>query len=295
MTKAKQIAALAKPATFADLARDFLARPWLLESVSWGAVALSAGLAAVGVAGLVGMESTLAKLGTFVLVAGTVLTETAATRLPTHAERHWRANSKLKAAAVLAGFAVLTGWNLIAGHFGMVAIDRAGVADKREPLVAAAAATDSARTTAEEALAAFDAETERRSVSNAAALRGAFESGYVTASARAINGADAERETRRAGLAAAVSQTRAADRTAYAALAAAPTGRPDFELWAFAIVLELLKGALVWFASAAGAASAPLAARVADPRLLSPAARRQLKSECASMLARLRHMEAAAA
>ena len=65
----------------------FLATPWLLAGVSWGAIALSCALAAVGVAGLVGFGSWLARLGTAILIVGTLLTEVAASRLPLHAEK----------------------------------------------------------------------------------------------------------------------------------------------------------------------------------------------------------------
>lgn len=278
------------------------ARPLLMETVSWGAIALSTVLAAVGVAGIIGWESWLAKLGTGILIGGTLLTEIAASRLPVHAERRIREGGLpgwAKGAAVIAGFGVLTAWNVIAGHFGMAAIDGAGVADKRAPIERAAAIADADRETAEEALAAFDAAATAQRDALAAGLRGAFESGYVTAASRSLrsdDGADAAREER-AALARDVARTRAADRAAEAELARAPTGRRDIELWAFAIVLELLKGALVWFATASRAvvASAPMARRDVDLKTLLPAERRELKRWCASTMASLRHIEAARA
>lgn len=295
----------AKPATFADHARAYFSRPWLLETVSMGAVALSVGVAAVGVAGLVGFDSPLAQLGTFIIVAGTVLTETAATRLPVHAEARWREGSRIKAGAVGVGFAVLTVWNLMAGHMGMVAINEAGVADKRQPLVEAAAEADAARETAEEALANFDAETERQGERMASVLRGAFENGYVTSGARAARDDATARTEQRQELAAAVAVARSEDRRAEAALAAAPAGRPDHELWAFAVVLELLKGALTWFATAAAGAAtvAGIAAfrglkqkvTAADLLALPAEQRRALKQQAASIMAAMRFAEAARA
>lgn len=291
-----------KTAMFARVKGVVDARPALMETVSWGAILCSTALAAVGVAGIVGWESDLAKLGTIILIGGTLLTEVAASRLPVHAERRFRepgAASKFKGLAVVAGFGVFTAWNVIAGHFGMAAIDGAGVADKRAPLERAAAIADANRETAEEALRAFDEETARQQDGLAIALRGAFEAGYVTAGSRSARSANADtsRAERREALAGSVARNRAADRAAEAELARAPTGRADVELWAFAAVLELLKGALVWFVTAArGAAPGPAApSRNSDLKALTPAARRALKKDCASILAKLRHMEAARA
>jgi len=225
-------------------------KPWLMESVAGGAVLLSAGLAAVGVAGIVGVASPLAIAGTGVLIAGTLLTEIAASRLPVHAEARASEGNRAKAGMVGLGFLALTGWNVTAGHMGMVAINDAGVADKRAPIERLALEAEAARITAEEALAAFDARTERQAEVMASGLRGAFEGGYITSGTRALNSASSEREAQRAPLAQEVASTRAADRQAQAQLSAAPTGRPDYELWLFAGILELLKGALVWFAAA---------------------------------------------
>lgn len=270
-------------------------KPSLLQTVSWGAVGLSATLAAIGVAGLVGADSPLAAIGSAIIIAGTLLTEIAAARLPVEAERRWIEN-RPKGAAVALGFLALTGWNVAAGHLGMVAIDSAGVANAREPLALAAAEADAARTTAEEALAAFDAETERQQDGMAAALRGAFESGYVSAGARSVRTmADPGRETRRGALAATVATARTADAVAEAKLAAAPTGRADLELWAFALILEILKGALAWFSTGI-ARNIPMGTQIdAHPASLSPLERRALKSRCASILATIRHLEAARA
>ena len=131
----------------------------------------------------------------------------------------------------------------------------------------------------------------------AAALRGAFESGYVTAGARSMRTmADPGREARRATLAGSLADARSADAVAETKLAAAPTGRADLELWAFALVLELLKGALAWFATGARVGSRERTDLTGlDPRTLGPADRRALKSRCASILATIRHLEAARA
>lgn len=279
---------------------EFRGKPWLMESVSWGGVGLSAVLAGVGVIGLVGFESTLARIGSGILLGGTVLTEIAAARLPVHAQRRFAeggVSGVVKGCSVVLGFGALTAWNVIAGHFGMVAIDSASVNDVRAPLERAAAEADAARETAEEALAAHDAEAREERESMALALRGAFESGYITSSSRNAREAAGDRAERRVDLAQAVTDARGSDRVAERALAAAPSPRPDLHLWLFACVMELIKGALVWFSTAGerkrstqGASLGPISG---DPRSMSAAERRELKSRCASVLATIRHMEAA--
>lgn len=244
------------------------ARPVLMESVSAGAVILSAGLAAIGVSGLVGWNSELAIAGSVALIAGTLLTETAAARLPVHAEARAREpglGGKLKAMAAVGGFIVLTGWNVTAGHMGMKAIDNAGRADALRPL---SAALEAAR--AEEG-AAVAAEAAAREAAYQSAKRwhesmAAVPAGWLRAGDRRQREADAAAERQAAAVANAASVTAAAKAKRQAseeAIAALPPPRPDRELWGFTLVLELLKGLLVWFATAAERRSSrPLAARV---------------------------------
>lgn len=272
---------------------------WLLEGVSWGGIALSVVLATVGVAGMVGFDSFLARVGSAVLVAATVLTEVAAARLPLHAQRRFSEGGWTKGSLVVCGFIGLTCWNLIAAHFGAVAIDAAALQDRRAPLERAAAEADAARETAEETLSAFDAETRLQSEQMGLALRGAFESGYVTAAGRSARETSADRAERRVELAQAVSDARAEDRAAERALEAAPQPRPDLHLWLFALTLELIKGALVWFSTAGErrtngkSKGTSHSISHSDPRSMSPAERRELKRWAASTLATLRHLEAA--
>lgn len=274
-------------------------RPWLMHAVSAGGVGLSAALAGVGVCGLVGFASPLAVVGSVILILATLLAEIAASRLPLHAQRRFSEGDWIKGLAVGAGFCALTAWNVIAGHFGMQAIDAASVRDVRAPLETAAASADAARETAEEALAAFDAETRQQNESMGLALRGAFESGYVTSAARNAQAASESRSERRVGLAQAVSDARAADRAAERALEAAPRPRADIELWLFAGILELIKGALVWFSTASErrlrGQNVLQCNTQSDPRLMSPSERREAKRAAASMLATLRHLERAMA
>ena len=284
--------------------RISIEKPWLMESVSWGGIGLSAVLAGVGVCGLVGFESPLAKIGSAILIGGTVLTEIAAARLPVHAQKRFAEGGWFKGSIALFGFAGLTAWNVICGHMGMVAIDHAALQDRRAPLERAAAESDAAREVAEETLDEFDAETRRQSEQMGVALRGAFESGYVTAAARNARESSNDRAERRVSLSQVVTDARGADRAAERALAAAPSPRPDRDLWGFAIILELIKGALVWFATASerrvsyARNTSVLQCNTklpADPRSMSAAERRELKRWAASTLASIRHLEAARA
>lgn len=221
----------------------------LMEGVAFGAVVVSAGLAGIGVSSIVGWESELAVAGSLALIAGTLFTELAASRLPVQAESRFREGRKVVGGIVVAGFLALTGWNVVAGHMGMVAINAAGVADKRAPLEAAAAQADARRIAAEDAVTAFDAATDRQADLWRDGLRG-VDPRFVSAGTRRMQAAAdaaAERDRERMALVEARAEAQAEDRAAEAAIAAAPTGRPDHELWAFALILELLKGALVWF------------------------------------------------
>ncbi len=222
-------------------------RPWLMEGVAWGGVILSTGLGAIGVSGLVGWASALAIAGSVALIGGTLLTETAASRLPVHADARYREKAWVKGTLVVIGFALLTAWNVTAGHMGMVAIDRAGVADVRAPLEQAVNQANAALRGATDALEAFDAEAAQRDALLADGLRGAFQAGYVTAASRSLRADDGRTEAR-ARLVASRSMAEANQATAQANLDRAPVGRSDWELWAFALLLELIKGALVWMA-----------------------------------------------
>lgn len=272
-------------------------RAWLMEGVAFGGVALSGVLATVGVIGLVGLESPLAKVGSAVLVVGTLLTELAASRLPLHAQKRFGEGAWIKGSLTVLGFGGLTLWNLAAAHAGMQAIDAAALQDRRAPLERAAAEADAARETAEEALAAHDAEAREERESMGLALRGAFQSGYITSSTRNAREAAEDRAIRRVALAQAVTDARGADRAAERALEAAPQPRPDLHLWLFAGILEICKGLLVWFSTASDRTSirnrSQQIAPNSDPRTLGPAERRALKTYCASTLATLRHLEAA--
>lgn len=226
----------------------------LLEGVAWGGVATSAALAGVGVADIFGWSTTLTAAGSAIIVVGTVLTETAASRLPVAAQAHAAAGSIAgwaKCLATIAGFAALTTWNVYAGHMGAETINRASVAEKRAPLELAAAEAGAGLAAATRALADYDAETQRRAVARQQTIMGA-DGRYVTARSRAQAEAEAaidERQGARGDLVAAVTAKDSASARAEIELRNAPAGLPGYQLWAFALILELIKGALVWFAA----------------------------------------------
>lgn len=270
-------------------------RPWLMEGVAAGAIVLSAGVAGIGVAGIVGVGSTLATLGTIALVGGTLLTEIAASRLPVHAEARAREGARAKAGLVGLGFVALTGWNVTAGHMGMVAVNAASVADTRGPLVETLAEATATREAAERDLAAFDARQERAADRLADQLRGVIGQGYVTSATRAMRDANSGAEADRAAKAEALANAQAAESRAQARVDAAPNGRPDHELWLFAVILELLKGALVWFASSSerrdrAAKSAEIVALAPrDVAEMSLDELNEMASRGASLAAKARH------
>lgn len=225
----------------------------LLETVAWGGVLTSAALAGVGVSGIVGWATPLTTAGSVILIAGTILTEIAASRMPVAAQDHINAGSiggYVKGAIVVAGFAALTTWNVFAGHMGASAINIASVA-KRAPIERALALAESKATTAQRLLADYDAETARRAEARQETIMGADDR-YVSARSSAQDAAERAADTReanRAPLVAAIAAAQTQVAEAELELRNAPNGRPDHELWAFALILELIKGALVWFAA----------------------------------------------
>lgn len=273
-------------------------RPWGMEAVALGGVVISAGIAGIGVSGVVGWASPLAIAGSLALILGTLLTELAASRLPVHAQARIQEGAKVKAVLIVAAFVALTGWNVVAGHMGMVAIDRAGVTDARAPLEKAAASADAELAAARGLLDAHDRSAEDAQALWALSLK-TVDSRFVTAGTRRLEAAEtanAERAQARQELAAKVAAAEAAAKAADAALARAPSGRADHELWGFALILELLKGALVWFATAgerktARERSAQIVALapVKSPGELTDAELREMASRGASLQATARH------
>jgi hypothetical protein len=271
-------------------------RPWLMEGCAGVAVVLSIVLAAIGVSGLVGWASPYAVAGSLLLIAFTTLAEVVACRLPIHAEARAREggwSGWIKAALTVAGFVVLTLVNLAVGHMGLKAIDAAGVADGRAPFVQRLAQAEAAETAAKSSLAAHDkAAADAQAVW--AKAQDQVDVRYVTAGTKRLAAAEAaakDRAQARALLVDTLAKAEAAAKTAKAEMARAPNPRPDLELWGVALVLEILKGALMWFATPATARRA-LAKNVIE---LTPVGEmsddelERLASQAASWAALVRH------
>ncbi len=223
----------------------------LLEGVANAAVLLSAGVAVIGVSGVIGWSTPLTIAGSGILLGATILTELAASRLPVEAQKRWAEGGRMKACFVGLGFAALTAWNVTAGHMGMEAINRDSVAAQRAPLERAFIDARAASDAADKLLADYDAETQRRAAARLQVIMGA-DGRYVTQRGRETERAERaadEREAGRAPLVEGAADKDAAEARARLELENAPAGRPQHELWGLAIILELLKGALLWFAA----------------------------------------------
>lgn len=232
------------------------ARPWLMESVAGAAVLVSTGFAGVGVAQYWGWACPWTAAGTAGLVAVTLLTEIAASRMLLHAEKHFAGKNwvgSIKGVlALIVGFGGLTIWNVIGTHAGLSEIDHQAVAERRAPLERTLAGAEARLTAATSTLEAFDTGARAQQSLWQDALRGVNPS-YVTAGTRRLEAADAATQRRieaRQQLANEQAAAIAARDNARTALTNGPRNRDDRDLWIATIVLELLKGALVWLATA---------------------------------------------
>lgn len=236
----------------------------IAQAVTTGALVASAGLAGYGVLGVYGVDTPLAAAGSAAFASVVVLSEVGASRLLVYAQAAIDTGRKIGAGAIVAGFAALTVCNVAAGHMGLTALDGAITASKAAPLIAAHATAKANADAADEALRAFDDRENAKATNLAVGLKGAMASGYVSAAARALK-TDPEAEARADALrdekATKKAEAKAALERAEMALQSAPKSRPDWQLWAFAAMLELLKGAFQWFA-ALGAARA--ASKIAE-------------------------------
>lgn len=231
---------------------------WLTSTAVSAAVALSATIAAVGVVVTFGDRAAAGDPWSIGALAGgvalLVLTEVGAVLSLLAAQRRAGEGHRAVAAVALALFVVLTGANLAAGHFGAKALNDRLVAAQRAPFETEAAAAAATLAQAGEAKASFEPragdELARLEASLAAEREAA--SLAVTARARAAQAARdalaARQAAERQALAAAVTDATARQAQAASALAGAPAGFGEAQLWGFAVVLELLKGLLAWVA-----------------------------------------------
>lgn len=173
-----------------------------------------------------------------------------------HAEKHFASKTLIGSAkgalALVVGFGSLTAWNMIGTHAGLSEIDHRAVAAQRAPLEQAATRANAEAAAARSNLETFDSAADAQDRRWESALRG-FNSNYVSATTRSLGAADQEaqaRIARRTALTASEATAIAAREAAQLALTNGPARRDDSDLWVATIVLELLKGALVWLATA---------------------------------------------
>jgi hypothetical protein len=276
------------------------------QAVTTGALIASAGLAGYGVLGVYGLDTPLAIAGSAAFAGVVILSEVGASRLLVYAQRAIDASRRIGGAAIVAGFAALTVCNVAAGHMGLYALDGAITDSKAAPLVAAHAKAKAEAEAAQEALDAFDRKEDAKATNLAVGLKGAMASGYVSAAARAFKpdaATEAATDAKRDGLQADKAAKKAALDRAATALDAAPQRRPDWQLWAFAGMLELLKGAFQWFAAlGAGRAAVQAVAErkgvetvlelsAEDFAALPAEVRREYASKLRSLAASLQHMK----
>lgn len=231
---------------------------WLTTTAVASAVVVSAAIGGVGVLvtfgpGAAGGDpwSIGALVGGLALVG---LTEVGAVLALLNAQRRQAEGHKPVAAVAFALFAVLTAANLGAGHFGAKALNDRLVSSQRAPLETAVAAADTGLAQALAAQGAFEPRAQAETAALEAALTAEREAASLAVTARARTAAAARealadrQAAERDRLAASVVTATATQTGARAALAAAPTGFSEAQLWGFAAVLELLKGLLAWVA-----------------------------------------------
>lgn len=215
------------------------------------AVVVSAGLASVGVAGLIGWSTPLTIAGSVALLVGVVTSEVRASALLVDAERAIGAQNPLKAVAAVLAFMALTIANITAGHMGMTAIDGDAVNARRAPIEKRLADASADLDQANGDLVEFDAQTASQAALWARSLE-LVDGRFVTAGTKRLEAAQQaadERAELRKPYAAKVSAAKAKANAASAELKATAGGLPEFMLWGFAAILELLKGVSVWLAT----------------------------------------------
>ena len=216
------------------------------------AVAVSIGIACVGVAGIIGWSTPLTIAGSVGLLLVIISSEVRSATVLLDAERHMHA-SPLKAAVAILTFAVLELVNVTAGHSGLAAIDADAIAARRAPFEKALARSSADAETARAALKAFDVQTAAQAALWSRSIE-LVDGRFVTAGTKRLEAAQnaaAERDELRKPYAADVAKKDRQEKADKAALDAVPGGFPAGALWGFAGVLVLLKGVSVWLSTGA--------------------------------------------
>lgn len=228
---------------------------WLTGTAAACAVVLSVALAAFGVASafwprlLAG--DPIAWVAAAIIIGVVAVSEAAAALLLIHAANRAAEGAHLWAWAARLAFVGCTAANVLAGHYGAETINTRLVAPQRAPFEASVSSAEALVASARNTMAAF----ETRAASERADLERQLESertaatGFVTARARAAElareGLNRRHAAERDGIAAELRAAEAGLAEAQARMSEAPKGFDQFQMWGFALLLELLKGLLV--------------------------------------------------
>jgi hypothetical protein len=228
---------------------------WLTSSAATSAVILSAALAGFGIASafwprLVAADP-VAIIAAAVIIGVVAVSECAAALLLVHAANRANEGAHLWAWAARLAFVACTAANVLAGHYGAEAINTRLVAPQRAPFEAGLSSAEAMLDGARNSVAAFEsrAATERADLERQLESERQAAAGFVTARARAAElareGLTRRHAAERDALAADVRAAEATVAEKRADFEAAPKGFDQFQMWGFALLLELLKGLLV--------------------------------------------------
>lgn len=227
-----------------------------------GAVVASIALALFGVWAV--LEAPLMRLQPLAIAAFGILAtlvgvcEIAASQVLVFAARRQREGAWLRCVFGVGVFAAATAMNLLAGHYGAQAMNRALIAPQRAPLEARIATAHAVIAEAGPALAALDERAAREKAEMQARhdAEAARNPRFVTANATQARtdreALSARHDAERTSIEARKRAAEAEQKAAKADLQAAPKLLSEPQLWGMAAIFELLKGVLALVAAPAG-------------------------------------------
>jgi hypothetical protein len=228
---------------------------WLTGSAAACAVILSAALAGFGVASAfwprLAAGDPVAWIAAAVIIGVVAVSEAAAALLLVHAANRASEGAHFWAWAARFAFAACTAANVLAGHYGAEAINTRLVAPQRAPYEASVSGAVALVASVRNTLAAFEtrAATERADLERQLEAERSAAVGFVTARARAAElareGLNRRHAAERDGLAVELRGAESGLAEAQARMSGAPRGFDQYQMWGFALLLELLKGLLV--------------------------------------------------
>lgn len=228
---------------------------WLTSTAATAAVVLSAALAGFGIASAfwprLAAGDPVAITAAAVIIGVVAVSECAAALLLVHAANRASEGAHLWAWAARLAFVACTAANVLAGHFGAEAINTRLVAPQRAPFESATSSAEALLTLANNT----KGDVEARHAREVADLERTFEAEraanplYVTARGRQQQEQRDALATRQAAelreAQGEISRATEELSRAQARLSEAPKGFDQFQMWGFALLLELLKGLLV--------------------------------------------------